>query len=116
MQWWGPKGFTNTPDVMDFKAGGEWNFTIHGPDGTNFANHSVFREILPNEKIAFEHFNPHILFTITFQEQGDKTLLNWHMLFDSAEQFEAVVKAHGADEGLKQNIVKLEAYLEGLKK
>ncbi len=37
------------------------------------------------------------------------------MVFESREQFIAVVKAHHADEGLKQNVDKLEVYLEGLK-
>ncbi len=34
------------------------------------------------------------------------------MLFETKEQFEQVVKTFKADEGLKQNIVKLEAYLK----
>jgi len=37
------------------------------------------------------------------------------MLFESAEQFQQVVKTFKADEGLKQNIVKLEEYLAGVK-
>jgi uncharacterized protein YndB with AHSA1/START domain len=111
MQWWGPEGFTNTLDVMDFVPGGEWKFIMHGPNGTDFSNLSVFKEIVVNEQIVFEHFNPHIMFTIGFEKQGDKTLLNWHMLFDTAKEFEAVAKANGAVEGLQQNIVKLEAYL-----
>src|ERR1700761_3132189 len=72
MQWWGPEGFTNTLEVMDLQPGGDWNFIMYGPNGMNFPNHSVFREIVPLEKIYFEHYNPHIMFTITFEAQGDK--------------------------------------------
>jgi len=114
MQWWGPEGFTNTLDVMDLVPGGEWKFTMHGPNGMNFHNRSVFKEIVPLKKMLFEHFNPHIMFTITFAAQGGQTLLNWHMLFDSAEEFEAVAKAHGAVEGANQNVDKLSVYLEGM--
>jgi hypothetical protein len=38
------------------------------------------------------------------------------MLFETAEQFIRVVKTFKADEGLKQNIEKLEVYLTGLNK
>jgi len=30
--WWGPKGFTNTFNIFDFKVGGKWSFIMHGPD------------------------------------------------------------------------------------
>jgi uncharacterized protein YndB with AHSA1/START domain len=113
--WWGPNGFTNTITTMDMVPGGEWNLIMHGPDGTDYKNRSVFKEMVVNKKIVFEHYAPNFIATITFEEQGDKTLLNWHMLFESAELFIQVVKTFKADEGLKQNVDKLEVYLEGLK-
>jgi hypothetical protein len=33
--------------------------TLHGADGTNFPNRSIFKEIIPVKKIVYEHFNPH---------------------------------------------------------
>ncbi|MEO8147474.1 MAG: hypothetical protein ABI723_07545 [Bacteroidia bacterium] len=44
-------------------------------------------------------------------EQGNKTLLTWRGLYESAEQLENVIKVFHADEGLKQKVNKLEAYL-----
>jgi hypothetical protein len=38
------------------------------------------------------------------------------MLFETAEQFIQVVKTFKADEGLKQNIAKLNMYLAGMNK
>jgi uncharacterized protein YndB with AHSA1/START domain len=110
--WWGPNGFTNTIHIMDFQVDGEWNLTMHGPDGTNFPNRSIFKEIIPNKKIVFEHFNPHFITTVLFESRGEETFLNWSMLFDTAEMKEAIVKAHKADEGLRQNLEKLESYLQ----
>jgi len=110
-QWWGPKGFTNTIKKMEFKEGGEWKFTMHGPDGTDYANKSVFREIIPFKKIVFEHLNPHYIATIIFESNGHETHLDWTGIFDSEEILQAVIKAHKADEGLKQNIERLELYL-----
>jgi len=109
--WWGPDDFTNTINKMDFQPGGEWNLTMHGPDGTNYPNRSIFKEIIPHKKIMFEHFNPHFFTTVLFKSKGNETVLEWSMLFDSAEMRETIIKAHKADEGLKQNIEKLEKYL-----
>ena len=36
--WWGPKGFTNTFHEFDFREGGIWKFTMHGPERGNFEN------------------------------------------------------------------------------
>jgi uncharacterized protein YndB with AHSA1/START domain len=111
--WWGPNGFTNTIHLMDVKVGGEWNLTMHGPDGTDYINKSVFKEIIPYKKIVYDHIStPKILATIEFEPQTNKTFLRWHMLFESKEEFIGVVKTFKADEGLKQNVEKLSTYLE----
>ena len=114
--WWGPNGFTNTISTMNITPGGEWNLVMHGPDGTDYKNKSIFKEVVPFKKIVYEHISaPHFIATVNFEEQGEQTLINWHMLFDTAEQFIQVVKTFKADEGLKQNIEKLNAYLVGMK-
>ena len=63
--WWGPKGFTNTIHQMDFQEGGEWKFTMHGPDGKNYPNRSIFKEIIPSrasKKISCEFILVFLLF------------------------------------------------------
>ncbi|MGC3944370.1 MAG: SRPBCC family protein [Chryseolinea sp.] len=109
--WWGPKAFTSTIHQMDFREGGEWRLTLHGPDGTNYPNRSVFKEIVPFKKIVFEHFNPHFVTTVVFDSIGNETQVDWCMVFDTAELREIVVKAHGAEEGQKQNADRLGEYL-----
>ena len=98
---------------MDLKKGGEWNLTMHGPDGTDFKNKSIFREIIKHKKIVYEHVSaPKFLATVEFEAQGEKTFIKWHMLFESKEQFIQTVKTFKADEGLKQNVDKLTHYLQ----
>jgi uncharacterized protein YndB with AHSA1/START domain len=110
--WWGPDGFSNTISKMDLKPGGEWDLVMHGPDGTDYKNKSIFKEVVRHKKIVYEHISgPKFLATIRFEKQGNKTLLTWHMLFESREEFLHTVKTFRADEGLKQNIEKLNAYL-----
>jgi uncharacterized protein YndB with AHSA1/START domain len=111
--WWGPNGFTNTIHQMDVKPGGEWNFIMHGPDGTDYQNKSVFKEIIKHKKIVYDHISgPKFRATIEFEKQNDKTFIKWNMLFESKEEFVQVIKTFKADEGLKQNVDKLDAYLE----
>lgn len=115
-QWWGPNGFTNTITKMDLQPGGEWLLVMHGPDGTDYKNRSIFKEIIPHKKIVFDHMAPNFTATIEFEANGDTTLLKWHMLFESAELFIQVVKTFKADEGLKQNVEKWQEYLAEMKK
>jgi len=111
--WWGPDGFTNTIHEMNFKEDGEWNLTMHGPDGTDYKNKSVYKEIVKHKKIVYEHVSaPKFIATIEFEADGDSTRLRWHMLFETKEQFIQVVKTFKADEGLKQNIEKLNSYTQ----
>ena len=113
--WWGPNGFTTTISKMDLTAGGEWNLVMHGPDGTDYKNKSIFKEVILHKKIVYEHVSaPGFVSTISFEEQGEQTQITWHMLFESAEQFIEVAKAHKVVEGQKQNMEKLIVYLKGM--
>jgi len=44
-QWYGPTGFTTTTHSFDFRPGGVWEFTMHGPEGTDYPNHVEYLEI-----------------------------------------------------------------------
>lgn len=114
-QWWGPEGFSNTIHTMEVVAGGEWRLTMHGPDGKNYPNRSEFVEVAPLKKLVFQHFNPHYLATVVFEPQGEKTGMEWRMVFETTELFETVVKVFKADEGLGQNVGKLKDYLRQTK-
>ena len=110
--WWGPNGFTNTITVMNAEQDGDWNLIMHGPDGTDYRNESIFKEVVKYKKLVYDHITgPKFTATVTFEEQGNKTMLNWHMLFRNKEEFIQTVRTFKADEGLKQNVEKLDLYL-----
>lgn len=111
IHWWGPSGYTTTISEMTFEEGGEWKLTLHGPDGTNYSNRSIFREIVPLKKIVFEHFNPHFFATIIFEQKGEGTQIDWSLGFDTREMLDTVVKTFNAEQGQKENFEKLEKYL-----
>jgi len=111
--WWGPIGFTNTITTMDLVPGGAWNLIMHGPDGRNYDNQSVFMEVVLHKKIVYEHVSyPPMLVTVEFEARGEETFIRWHMLFESAGLLLKVIKAFNAAEGQKQNLEKLTAYLK----
>jgi len=110
--WWGPLKFTTTISKMDVIPGGEWNLTLHSPDGMDYKNKSIFKEIIKHKLIVFDHISgPKFLATIKFNEENNKTHIDWHMLFESKEELDQIIKVFKADEGLKQNIDKLSEYL-----
>ena len=86
-RWWGPNGFTNTIDEFDFRPDGVWRLTMHGPDGADYHNESVFLEVVPPERVVYLHRKPMHQFrmTMTYFEQDGQTTLTWRMLFDSVE-------------------------------
>ncbi len=110
--WWGPNGFTNTFHEFDLKPGGHWRFTMYGPDGTNYPNHSVFVEIIKPEKLVFDHIPGHVFrVTTTFEEESpNNTKVTFRMLFESLQEFEKAKKY--VIEGNEQNFDRLEAELK----
>lgn len=111
-RWWGPKGFTNTFHECDVRPGGRWRFTMHGPDGTNYDNESVFREVISPERIVFRHVEPVHGFdaTVTFEVLSKRTRVTFRMVFDSEAECERVRPF--VTEANEQNFDRLSAELQ----
>lgn len=106
--WWGPRGFTNTIHEMDVKPGGVWRFVMHGPDGTDYQNKNVFTRVERPRVLAFEHVSgPHFFCTITLDAEGEKTRMNFRMVFETPEERQRTVREFGAVEGLTQTLGRL---------
>jgi uncharacterized protein YndB with AHSA1/START domain len=113
--WWGPEGFKNTISKMDVRPGGEWEFIMHGPDGTDYKNKHIYKEIVKPTKLVLEHVTgPKFEMTVTFEAQGNKTLVTLHSVFESEEQLKEVIKVFKADVGMVQNVDRMENYLINL--
>lgn len=108
-RWWGPNGFSSTFEVFEFRPGGTWSFVMHGPDGTNYPNESVFREIVVPERVVFEHLSEghHFVMTITFTAQGNQTLVGWRQVFDTADHKQRI--AAFVEQANEQNLDRLAA-------
>jgi uncharacterized protein YndB with AHSA1/START domain len=88
-RWWGPAGFTSTFHEFAFRPGGRWRFDMHGPNGANYPNDSLFVEVVRPERIVLDHLNsPRFRMFITLTPRGLQTEMVWRMRFETAEQRE----------------------------
>jgi len=85
-RWWGPAGFTNTFQICEFKKGGRWSFVMHGPDGKNYPNESVFWEIESPNKVIVQHTSePQFSLTIALAASAAGTVVSWSQAFESPD-------------------------------
>lgn len=117
-QWFGPDGFTCAVRAMDVRVGGRAAFDMSAADGTLYTNRFDYIEIVPDERIVFDHGSDvdddpgRFRVTLTFDEQGDgKTVLTLRQLHPTAEQRAAVIEFGAVELGL-QTMRKLAKHLD----
>jgi uncharacterized protein YndB with AHSA1/START domain len=115
-RWWGPNGFTTTTRTFEFRAGGEWEFVMHGPDGTDYQEWISWTEIAPPQRIALRHGEFHddpnaFESVITFTPEGTATRIEMRTIFLTREQRDQAVEHYHAIEGGQQTLSNLAAYV-----
>ena len=118
-RWWGPTGFTTTTQSFDFRVGGEWNFMMHGPDGTDYQEWICWTEISPPERIALRHGeyqgDPNAFESVvTFVPDGAATRIEMRTVFPTREMRDQAVEKYHAIEGGQQTLSNLAAYVTEL--
>jgi uncharacterized protein YndB with AHSA1/START domain len=89
-EWWGPRGFTLTTRAKDVRVGGTWNYVMHGPDGVDYENRTTFLEVVPYEKLVYDHGaneeqGPMFRVSVTFTETDGKTTMDMQMILPTPE-------------------------------
>lgn len=113
--WWGPKGFTNTFHVFDFREGGKWTFTMHGPEQGNYENDVEFIKIDEPNLIAWKRYSKPLFQILTTFEaiSENETKVVFKMLFETAEECQKL-KPYVVDKN-EENFDKLEVELEKIR-
>lgn len=112
-RWWGPHGFTNHFEMFDFRSGGRWVFDMVGPDGTRYANESVFFHIEADRQVVIDHTcAPWFRLTIALEPEGDGTRVSWLQVFEDAAFAQAM--KHILEPANAQNLDRLGLELGGL--
>lgn len=115
-RWWGPNGFTTTTKSFEFGVGGEWDFVMHGPDGTDYPEWITWTDVNPPERIALLHGerpgDPNAFESVlTFEPAGDATQIEMRTVFPTAELRDEAVEKYHAVEGGKQTLSNLADYV-----
>ncbi|WP_458247242.1 SRPBCC family protein [Streptomyces sp. MAI_2237] len=115
-RWWGPEGFTTTTRSFEFRVDGEWDFVMHGPDGTDYQEWITWREIVPPQRIALLHGeardDPNAFESVvTFEPTADKTRIVMRTVFPTREHRDEAVEKYHAVEGGEQTLANLAAYV-----
>lgn len=113
--WWGPFGFSTTTHKIEFEPGGEWDFTMHGPDGTDYPNHIRYVCTGP-DVIEYKHSANsahedgfHVIVTLE-EIAPNQTKMDFRMIFPSQEERDRVAEM-GAKQGLSETTTRLDIIL-----
>ena len=109
MRWWGPKDFTAPACKIDLRVGRKYHFCMRSPDGQDYWNKGIFRELVERERIVYtDSFADaegnsvpatfygmgadipfEMVLTVTFEELDGKTKMTLHYVdFSSREMSE----------------------------
>ncbi len=85
-RWWGPQGFTCESCRLDATRGGAFRIAMRAPAGTLHTKCGVYHEITAPERLVFTYawedadgnLGDAMRVTVTFQAQGQQTLLTLH--------------------------------------
>jgi uncharacterized protein YndB with AHSA1/START domain len=121
VKWWGPHGFSDESTSREFKEGGIWKHVMIGPDGARYLNTAKYVEIVPEKKIVvkngggkeFDEKGVGFVSTITFEAQGDKTLITMRSAFMEPGMKKRAVEEFGAVQGGQQTLSRLNAHVTG---
>ncbi len=121
MRWWGPKGFTIPFCRVDLRPGGVWHYCMRSPEGRDYYEKSVYREIVAPERIVgaggfvdtkgnpvspsaygMPDFPNQMSMTVTFVERDGKTTVTVHQSVPAS-----VAKGYGAEERWNQSFDRL---------
>ena len=117
--WWGPEGFTTTTRAFEFRVGGEWDFVMHGPDGTDYQEWISWTEIDRPERIVLHHGafrgDPDAFESIlTFASYDTATRIEMRTVFPTKELRDEAVEKYHAIEGGRQTLGHLADYVTEL--
>jgi uncharacterized protein YndB with AHSA1/START domain len=113
-RWFGPHGWSLVVCEVDLRVGGKWRYVLRGPEGREMGMSGVYQEITPPERFvsteAFDDYPGESLNTLSFTEEGGKTIFTCRVLAPSKEIRDAVI-ASGMEHGAAETYDRLADYL-----
>lgn len=117
-RWWMPKsapaGVSLIGCDMDVRTGGKYRLEFSTGGSETMAFYGKYLEVVPDERIVWtnDEGEEGAITTVTFQDQGGKTLLTFHEAYPSSEALEEALQGSAA--GLPEQLDQLEELLPSI--
>jgi len=116
-RWWFPKSVSGVSLVsceMDVRTGGKYRLEFAAGGSENVAFYGKYLEVVPNERIVWtnDEGEEGAVTTVTFEDQGGKTLLIFHEVYPSKEALEEALQGSAA--GLPEQLEQLDELLTSM--
>jgi uncharacterized protein YndB with AHSA1/START domain len=115
-RWWVPKsatGFLLVSCRMDVRTGGKYRLEFGAGGSETMAFYGKYLEVVSNERIVWtnDEGEEGAVTTVTFGDQGGKTLLTFHEIYLSTEAREEALQGSAA--ALPEQLEQLDELLSG---
>src|SRR5215213_4119892 len=116
-RWWVPKsapGISLVSCDMDVRTGGKYRLEFGAGGSDTLAFYGKNLEVLPDERIVWtnDEGEEGAITTVTFQDLGGKTLLNFHEVYPSKEALEEALQGSAA--GLAEQLEQLDELVSSI--
>ena len=116
-RWWMPKSLSGVSLVsceMDVRTGGKYRLEFGAGGSDTMAFHGKYLEVVPNERIVWtnDEGEEGAITTVTFEDQGGRTLLKFHEVYPSGEALEEALQGSAA--GLPEQLEQLDELLSSM--
>ncbi len=113
-RWWMPKSVSSVSLVscdLDVRTGGKYRLEFSTGGSDTMAFYGQYLEVVPNERIVWtnDEGEEGAITTVTFVDQGGKTLLTFHEIYPSKEALEEALQGSAA--GLPEQLEQLDDLL-----
>ena len=124
-QWWAPKPWKTRTKKMDFREGGQWIYTMNGPEGEEHWCRADFKTISLNKSFKVSesfcdqngnitHDFPIAYWHCEFIEASNKTTVNIEISYDSLADLEKYMEL-GFQEGFTSALGNLDDLFASVK-
>jgi len=116
-RWWMPRsasGISLLSCDMDVRTGGKYRLEFSTTGSDSMAFYGKYLEVVPNERIVWtnDEGEEGAITTVTFEDQGGKTLLRFHEIYPSAAALEEALQGSAAT--LPEQLAQLDQLLAGI--
>ncbi|RYD49757.1 MAG: ATPase [Sphingomonadales bacterium] len=116
-RWWMPKSVAGVSLVsceLDMRTGGKYRLEFSAGGADTMAFYGKYLDVVPNERIVWtnDEGEEGAVTTVTFEDQGGKTLLTFHEIYPTSAALEEALQGSAA--GLPEQLDQLDELLPTL--